>query len=235
MLAGLPSYRLARATLWAPPMPASVWLLVVARGLVAVRHGPADARHGIITFLGGEGSILLPPAEGEIVRALTDARLVAIGPEHRRRLLTAPDVARWIATGLEDTVRRTQELQRNLAIIRHADRALDRILELAAEYGRPEGDSAIRIHFPLTHDLLADMICSSRETVTRALDELQRQGAIARRGRSYLVLSRPTATGSRPHHGPPPPCPAGRDAGHNTLGRNGPTVGSSGTARNGRG
>ena len=60
----------------------------------------------------------------------------------------------------------------------------------AQSYGRVVRDG-IRIDFPVSHSLLADMIGSSRETVTRALDELQRSGFVARRGHTYRLLVRP--------------------------------------------
>src|SRR5262245_46160978 len=52
-----------------------------------------------------------------------------------------------------------------------------KLLHLAESYGRVVGDG-IRIDFPVSHTLLADMIGSSRETVTRALYELQRRGFV---------------------------------------------------------
>ncbi len=51
----------------------------------------------------------------------------------------------------------------------------------------------IRIDFPISHALLAEMIGSSRETVTRALDELQRTGFVARVGSTYRLLVPPQA------------------------------------------
>jgi CRP-like cAMP-binding protein len=45
-----------------------------------------------------------------------------------------------------------------------------------------------RIDFPISHALLAEMIGSSRETVTRAVDELQRGGFIVRVGSTYRLL-----------------------------------------------
>jgi predicted transcriptional regulator len=39
--------------------------------------------------------------------------------------------------------------------------------------------------------LLAEMIGSSRETVTRSLDELQRTGLVTRRGSIYFLRASP--------------------------------------------
>jgi CRP-like cAMP-binding protein len=39
--------------------------------------------------------------------------------------------------------------------------------------------------------LIADMVGCARETVTRAVDELRREGFVARRGSSYQLLVAP--------------------------------------------
>jgi CRP-like cAMP-binding protein len=51
----------------------------------------------------------------------------------------------------------------------------------------------IRIDFPVSHALLAEMIGSSRETVTRALDELRQAGFVARSGSTYHLLVPPAS------------------------------------------
>jgi CRP-like cAMP-binding protein len=73
-----------------------------------------------------------------------------------------------------------------MARLHHVDRVRLKLIELAREHGRV-GKDGIRLDFPLTHDLLGEMTGSARETVTRALDELQREGFIDRRGRTYSL------------------------------------------------
>ena len=62
-----------------------------------------------------------------------------------------------------------------------------RLLQLGRSHGHVVRDG-IRIDFPVSHALLAEMIGSSRETVTRAVDELQRAGFVARSGSTYRLL-----------------------------------------------
>jgi len=65
-----------------------------------------------------------------------------------------------------------------------------KLLQLAANYGHVVRDG-VRIDFPVSHALLAEMIGSSRETVTRAVDQLQRDGFVDRRGSTYRLLVSP--------------------------------------------
>jgi CRP/FNR family transcriptional regulator, cyclic AMP receptor protein len=88
------------------------------------------------------------------------------------------------------TLRREQEAIGNFGNARHVERVRRKLFQLARSYGRV-GSDGIRIEFPVSHTVLAEMIGSSRETVTRALDELQRAGFVARRGHTYRLLISP--------------------------------------------
>jgi CRP/FNR family transcriptional regulator, cyclic AMP receptor protein len=83
-----------------------------------------------------------------------------------------------------------QEAIANFAHTRHVERVRRKLLQLARGYGRVAHDG-IRIDFPVSHTVLAEMIGSSRETVTRAVDELQRDGFVARQGHTYRLLVSP--------------------------------------------
>ena len=47
--------------------------------------------------------------------------------------------------------------------------------------------AGVVLPLPLTHELIADMTASARETVTWALRELAEQGFVTREGRRYVV------------------------------------------------
>jgi CRP/FNR family transcriptional regulator len=64
------------------------------------------------------------------------------------------------------------------------------LLELAKEFGKPEGSGSV-IDLPLTHQRLADMIGSNRVTVTRKLHDLQERGVIETRRGATIVLKKP--------------------------------------------
>jgi CRP/FNR family cyclic AMP-dependent transcriptional regulator len=68
-------------------------------------------------------------------------------------------------------------------------RVAHRLVELADEYGKPEG-AGIRIGLPISQRELAGWVGASREAVNKALQELQRHGFIAIGRRHITVLDR---------------------------------------------
>lgn len=144
----------------------------------------------MITCEAGPGSVLLPPAQEEVLFGLVDSRLVAIPESAVGELLLVPSAARTLLQQLAATLGQMQEAIGNFANTRHLERVRNKLLQLARNYGRV-GRDGIRIDFPVSHTVLAEMIGSSRETVTRALDELQRAGFVARRGHTYRLLISP--------------------------------------------
>jgi CRP-like cAMP-binding protein len=165
-------------------------LILVSEGLVVMRTTSPGSTRRMITCHAGGGALVLPPDDGEVLVALTDAALVPISPQARDEMLSSRDSARLLADGLEETLRQRHGAIVSLSRLHHIDRVREKLIELAREHGRV-GRDGIRLDFPLTHDLLGEMVGSARETVTRALDELQREGFVVRRGRIYSVKLEP--------------------------------------------
>lgn len=165
-------------------------LLAVERGFVVVRRAPEGLARSIVTCEAGPGRVLLPPTADEVVFALVPSRLLAIDACARDRLLAEPATALSLLEQVADTLAQEQEALGNFAHTHHVERVRAKLLQLAQSYGRVAQDG-VRIDFPLSHVLLAEMIGSSRETVTRALDELQRTGFVARCGHTYRLLVSP--------------------------------------------
>jgi len=165
-------------------------LLVVVEGVVLTRTFASEGVRSMVVGRSGPGSILPPPDGDELLQSLTDAWLTAIPSAVWNRLMTIPSAADRLIRGLEETLHRQREAARSLAGIRNTDRVRRQLGELAREHGRV-GRDGIRIDLPITHDLIADMVGCARETVTRAFDELQREGFVARRGNSYQLLVPP--------------------------------------------
>ena len=165
-------------------------LLVVEGGFVVVRATPPGRSRSIITCEGGPGRIVLPPSTDEVLFGLSASRLVAIPGEALDGLLAVPVVAQVLLEQLASTLGLQQEAIGNFANTRHIDRVRRKLLQLGRAYGRVSREG-LRIDFPVSHIVLAEMIGSSRETVTRALDELQRTGFVERSGHTYRLLVSP--------------------------------------------
>ena len=170
-------------------LPGAAFLLV-DEGFAVLRIVRADATRSVITCVAGPGRVLLPPGDDEVLFGLVDSRLIAISDEALGDLLVLPGAARRLLEQMTATLGRNQEAIGNFVDTRHLERVRRTLLQLARLYGRV-GHDGIRIDFPVSHTVLAEMIGSSRETVTRALDELQRRRFVARRGHTYRLLISP--------------------------------------------
>jgi CRP-like cAMP-binding protein len=105
-----------------------------------------------------------------------------------------PRVARWVAIAVG---RRASQVQRTLArtlAMKVPLRLLGVLEDLAAEHGR-EGPGGVGIGLPLTQDLLASMVGATRESVNRAVADLERRGLVRRIGIRYVLASSPAVWG----------------------------------------
>jgi len=166
--------------------------VVIEDGFVVIRATLPDAERSVVTGEGGPGTILLPPSAHETLSALSRSLVTVVTAEVRDQWTAVPRTAQQLVEQLAAAVKQRQESLANFAPTRRTERVRRKLLQLARSYGHviPGG---IRIDFPLSHALLAEMVGSSRETVTRALDELRREGFVVRAGSTYRLLISPEA------------------------------------------
>jgi hypothetical protein len=160
-------------------------LFAVEDGFVAVRRTVSHPR-SVIVDEAASGGMLLPPTADEELVGLLRSRVRVISSAALDRLLSESEGAHVIWDALSSALRRREELIASLSNPRHLERVRDKFLRLARDYGKVGADGVL-IDIPLTHELLAEMVCSARETVTRAVDELEREGFIARERGGYRV------------------------------------------------
>jgi len=189
-----PALRLEAGTaLRAQELPEARYFFV-DEGLVVLRTTFSDSSRRTITCHAGAGALILPPAADEALVALTAAHVVPLPAQTCDALVASPEAAGLLLEGLAETLRQKQAALAAMARLHHIDRVREKLIQLARDHGRV-GRDGIRLDFPLTHDLLGEMTGSARETVTRALDELQREGFVVRNGRSYSVHVAPEDLG----------------------------------------
>jgi hypothetical protein len=190
ILMDCPSFELSGVTLDPGMAFAAGALLLVVDGFVVLRAIVGGAPRAVVTCEAGPGSVLLPPSTEEALVALGGSRVTLIDADARSELLRIPAVAERIVQQLTAALGQKQEGTATFALTRHIELVRRKFLHLGRSYGHVVRDG-IRIDFPVSHALLAEMIGSSRETVTRAVDDLQRAGFVARSGSTYRLLVSP--------------------------------------------
>jgi len=107
-------------------------------------------------------------------------------------LLQIPAAASAIVEGVKDGLHDYRESLAHFASRRPADRVRLKLIQLARSYGKV-GTEGLLLDIPLTHELLADMVGSTRETVTRALAQLTQEGIIRHQRGRYQIAVPPEA------------------------------------------
>jgi hypothetical protein len=186
LVAGCPVITLTAGSTVRPAHFHDVQLVAVEEGLVVLRSALPGSSRRTVTCTAGAGRIILPPGSDESLSALSDVLLRPISTRRRAHLLESPETAAALVDGLAETLRQKHASLANMARLHHVDRVRETLVGLARAHGRV-GTDGIRLDFPLTQDLLGEMTGSARETVSRALDQLQREGFVARHGRRYSV------------------------------------------------
>jgi CRP-like cAMP-binding protein len=166
-----------------------VAFLVVETGFVVIRR-TTTKRQGVAVCHAGSGALLSVPEPGEALVALADARVTLVSEATFDKLLAQPRVAILLSDAMRSELRQKRDSIANFASVRPVDRVERKLLQLAREHGRvvPGG---IRLDFPITHELLGEMVGSARETVSRAIERLERGGFVVREGRSYRLQIEP--------------------------------------------
>jgi hypothetical protein len=185
LLAGAPRLRLGPGERAAGAAMHNAVVAVVEEGLVATAADRAGRRR-VVFALAGPECLLAPPRAGEVLLGIEDSVVVLIAEQVYGELLLLPGAADALTRGLVDESRRYHEALAVFGSVSPVERVRERLAQLARAHGRVSG-TGIVLDLPLTHELLAWMVGSARETVTVALARLADEGFVAREGRRYRL------------------------------------------------
>ena len=166
-------------------------LYLVAKGQVKVVLIGEDGREVILSVLGegnffGEMSLIDEKPRSATVIAMVDSAVLVLRREDfQARLRTSPEIAIALLRELSRRLRRADEKIGSLVLLDVSGRLADLILRLAEEEG---GD---RITKKLTHNVLAQMIGSSRETVSRTMRDFTERELVQVTRKEITILNRP--------------------------------------------
>ena len=166
------------------------YMYVIRDGRVKVTKLSEDGREKILEFLEagdfvGEMAILERAPRSASVKTLTPVRLMALSRTDFLGILRSnADLSLAVIEVLCGRLRAVNDQASALSFQRVKDRTKGLIERMAKE---PFGETG-RIATPsLTHQQIADMIGTSRETVTRVVKELKADGWLLQEGKRYLV------------------------------------------------
>jgi CRP-like cAMP-binding protein len=165
-------------------------LFLVAAGQVKVVLIAEDGREVILSVLGegtffGEMAVIDEEPRSAHVIAMEDSSLLVLRREDfHARLRNSPEVAISLLKEISRRLRRADEKIGSLVLLDVNGRLADLLLRLAEEEG---GD---RITKKLTHNVLAQMIGSSRETVSRTMRDFVERELVDVARKEITILNR---------------------------------------------
>ena len=172
------------------------YMYVIREGQVKVTKLSGDGREKILELLGpgdffGEMSLLDDAPRSASVKSLTETHILALSrPDFLKELRRNPDLGMAVIQELTRRVRQMDEQASSLSFQRVRERTQGLLIRLAKDDVVQNGR---RVTPPLTHQQIADMIGTSRETVTRIVKRLKDQGWLEQEGKHYLVPTVPPA------------------------------------------
>jgi CRP-like cAMP-binding protein len=127
----------------------------------------------------------------EYAEAVEDSLVLALPREELLWLMARrPDVALSVTKLLGFRLRRVENRLRNTLFRSTRERTIGLILELLDEHGEQLAGGGWEVRVRLSHQELANLIGATRESVTLALGQLQRDGLIAVHRRFIRVPDR---------------------------------------------
>ena len=175
-------------------------LFIIRGGQVKVSLIHEDGKEFILSLLGqgevfGELSLLDDRPRSANVTAMVETELLMLRRSDFLDLVgRVPQIAVSLLEELASRLRRTDDQVEGLALLDVHHRVAKTLLRMAEDGGHtsPEG---ILVRRRPTHQQLANMSGTTRETVTRALKQLQDEGYIRISGRQILILADATPDG----------------------------------------
>ena len=168
-------------------------LFLLESGRVRLYRSAHDGRQLTLTMLDegmafGQISVLGEATHDAYAEAMVDSVLRVLRPSDLERAIGAhPRVALNLIRSLAERLRLAEDQIESLAFRTVPARLAGQLLTLMDRYGRVTS-AGIRIDERFTHLQLAEMIGTSRETLTKVLNELRDIGLIDVRERLIWVL-----------------------------------------------
>ena len=167
-------------------------VFVVASGRVKVVITSSDGKEFILTVLGpgqvfGEMALLESAPRSASVVTLSAVEVLVINRSDFQRLLDSnPRISQRLMAILSRRLRRANSKMESLAYMDVAGRLARYLLDLARDHGQRLGNGWVVVRRP-THSDIAHSIGTSRETVSRLINEFEEGFALVNKGKFTYI------------------------------------------------
>ena len=168
-------------------------LFIIDAGQVKVSIVSEDGREVILSLLGngavfGELSLLDgKPRSANVVATENTSLYMVRRADFLQLIYKVPKIAIALLAELAARLRRTDRKIEGLALLDVTSRVSETLLQLATDQGE-EREEGVHLASRPTHQQLANMSGTTRETVSRVLKRLEGQGYIVTKGRTITIL-----------------------------------------------
>jgi CRP/FNR family cyclic AMP-dependent transcriptional regulator len=167
-------------------------VFVVVNGRVKVVTTSSDGKEFILTVLGagqvfGEMGLLEAAPRSASVVTITEVEMMIIKREDFDRLIeTRPTISRKLMAILSRRLRRANSKMESLAYMDVAGRLARYLLDMALDHGQRLGNGWVVVKRP-THSDIAHSIGTSRETVSRLINEFEEGFGLVNKGKFTYI------------------------------------------------
>jgi CRP/FNR family transcriptional regulator len=170
------------------------YMYIVLAGKVKVTKTTPDGKETVLTIqqpgdFFGEMALLDGKTAPATVSAMEDCRIAMVnGEDFHRYLMKNDKVVQQIIQVLCSRLRQVWGRVQSLSYSTADARIRGTLLQLSRRHGVPDRRGII-IDLKITHQELAGMVGTSRETVSRTIAQLQRDGILLVEGRRIIILN----------------------------------------------
>jgi CRP/FNR family cyclic AMP-dependent transcriptional regulator len=170
-------------------------VLLLTSGRVKIFHNTQDGKQAVLAIIDpGElfGEIAIATMEEaqreEYAETMEASTIVLIPSDDIKRLASEhPSLSVGITKMMGLSRRRVERRLKSLLFRSNRERLVHLLFDLAEKYGKYTKDGGIALGIHLSHQELANIIGSTRETVTLVLGELQAEGTISVSRRDIIL------------------------------------------------
>jgi CRP/FNR family transcriptional regulator/CRP/FNR family cyclic AMP-dependent transcriptional regulator len=160
-------------------------LFIIIEGSVKISYYAPDGREIVLSVLKegayfGEMSLMDKQPRSATVSTLTDSKLAQIRRvDFERLLLKKPKVSLKLLAETVSRLRRTSQLLERVSTMDVPHRLYYYLKDFGDRFGEADADGAVVVKLP-THQMIADQLSTSRETISRAASALKKEGIIVK-------------------------------------------------------